>query len=158
MSINVNGREYGSWAEVPPEIRAKLASLPDKNGDGIPDVLQGDLSAFGSVGQSPDVTTVSTTTFAVNGVPYRSLADLPEVLRAEMDRAFQGLGDLGTAIIDATSTGGPPAAAPGPTGYAPPGTGFSAPAAPARDARPMMINGEPYEPEAGRKRWWQFWK
>jgi len=150
MSINVNGHEYASWAHVPPEIRARLAALPDKNGDGIPDVFQGDLSGIG-----PDVTTVSTTTFAVNGVHYRSLADLPEVLRAEMNRALRELGALGCAITDATSPGGSSAAA---SGNAPQGTGHLPPAQPARSDRPMMINGEPYDPQAGRKRWWQFWK
>ena len=160
--INVNGQQFGSWQDVPPEIRAKLAHLPDRNGDGIPDVLQGDTSGLG-----PGATTVTSTSFSVNGVEYASIDDLPAALRAEWDRALQSFGAFGNLVADAMR-GGTPAQQPppGPEGYAPPGTGFAAPGTgyaaprptPSAPSRPTLINGQPYEPDAGRKRWWQFWK
>jgi hypothetical protein len=70
VSITVNGRTYGSWAEVPPDDRALLASMPgfvDADGDGVPDLLQrsGDssvvhaswssTSASGSMGSWDDL-------------------------------------------------------------------------------------------------------
>ncbi|NLF05939.1 MAG: hypothetical protein GX593_13190 [Actinomycetales bacterium] len=170
MTINVNGQQYASWAHVPPEIRARLAHLPDKNRDGIPDVLQGDTSGLGPG------TTFETTTFSVNGVQYDSLDDLPQALRAEWERALSALGGgssggqgpathAGWTSSSAASAPSPspawqappPSGPPGPSG--PPSSGY----APARTpssarSRPTMMNGQPYVPDAARKRWWQFWK
>ena len=76
------------------------------------------------------------------------------MLRAEVDRAVQELGSLGSAILDATRTGAPAEAEPSAAGHAAPGTGFSDPRA-TDVSRPMLINGEPYQPDAPKKRWWQ---
>lgn len=179
MTINVNGQQYASWAHVPPEIRAKLAHLPDRNGDGVPDVLQGDTSGLG-----PGTTTFETTTFSVNGVQYDSLNDLPHVLRAEWERALSELGGAfsggpgPTTHAGWTSSSTAPAPGPSAAWNAPPRSGPPGPSglppsgpsglpssgyAPARNTpsatpRPTMMNGQPYDPDAARKRWWQFWK
>lgn len=44
--IIFNGREYASLEQMPPEVRRAherlFASLPDRDGNGIPDLLEGD--------------------------------------------------------------------------------------------------------------------
>ena len=50
-SYVIDGRRYNSAAEMPADVRRQfdqaMAALPDKDGDGIPDILQGNLGGFG---------------------------------------------------------------------------------------------------------------
>lgn len=85
MKITVNGTEYDSWADVPAELRDKLArvgpALPDTDGDGIPDLLEGR-------GQlPPGSTTVTTTTITADGKTYNSIDEIPADLRATLQSA-----------------------------------------------------------------------
>jgi hypothetical protein len=43
FKIIVNGKEYASLDQVPAELRDKLPLLEDKNRDGVPDILEGEL-------------------------------------------------------------------------------------------------------------------
>ena len=47
-SIIIDGQQFNSPAEMPPDLRRQfeqaIAALPDKDGDGTPDLLQGDFS------------------------------------------------------------------------------------------------------------------
>lgn len=146
MSINVNGQEYGSWDEVPPELRALFAALPDADRDGTPDILQGGTgtNAF------TNVTTVTTTSYTVDGTQYGSLEEMPDALRRQV-------GDL-LGALDTPAPGGAaePPARPEPaprTGRGPRGNVHQV-----EGTRPTVISGERYIPEASTKRWWQFWK
>ena len=53
----VNGETYQSPEQMPPAVRRQyeqaISVLPDKDGDGIPDLLQGDLSGLSGM-QSAD--------------------------------------------------------------------------------------------------------
>ncbi len=47
MQINVNGQTYARWEDVPPDVRQQLAAtLPDADRNGIPDLLEGNLSGL----------------------------------------------------------------------------------------------------------------
>jgi hypothetical protein len=47
VDINVNGQSYSRWEDVPPEVRQQLAAtLPDADRNGIPDLLEGNLSGL----------------------------------------------------------------------------------------------------------------
>ena len=42
MRIRVNGIDYDSWDDVPADLRAlMLRSMPDSDGDGVPDAFSG---------------------------------------------------------------------------------------------------------------------
>ena len=49
-SYVIDGRQYNSAADMPADVRRQfdqaMAALPDKDGDGIPDILQGNLGGF----------------------------------------------------------------------------------------------------------------
>jgi hypothetical protein len=49
MTITVNGRTYSSVDEMPPDVREQyekaMSLLADRNGNGIPDVLEGQTEA-----------------------------------------------------------------------------------------------------------------
>ncbi len=134
MQINVNGQSYQRWEDVPADIRATLqAKLPDADGNGVPDFLEGGALP------TTEGSTVTSTSFAVDGQAYTTAADLPPAVRQALQQA--GLG----SFLDAASTN---AAAPAPTPPAPP--------------RQTLLNGEPVESTTilgtEPKRWWQFWK
>lgn len=77
--IEYNGTVYDSWADLPPEVQDLVRTrMPDTDGDGIPDVLQG--------GPVPEP--VVTTTYSVDGTEYTSLDELPPDVRAHLQRAM----------------------------------------------------------------------
>ncbi len=39
--FTINGVDYPSWDQVPEELRRQLAALPDADGNGIPDLIEG---------------------------------------------------------------------------------------------------------------------
>jgi hypothetical protein len=92
--ITVNGVEYHSVEEMPPEVRAEydrmMSLLADRDGDGVPDVLQSQLThestrstkSINLIGSVSKVSTIS-----VNGKQYDRLKDVPPELRQLIDRA-----------------------------------------------------------------------
>src|SRR5262245_65570761 len=92
--ITVNGVEYRSVDEMPPDVRAEydrmMSMLADRDGDGVPDVLQGQLThestrSTNSINLIGSVSKISTIT--VNGKQYDRLDDVPPELRQLIDRA-----------------------------------------------------------------------
>ena len=140
MQIMVNGQQYDSWDAVPADIRQQLAAkLPDADGNGVPDLFEGG-------GLPPASSSVITSTsFAVDGRTYDSVASLPPEVQALLRNLLPG-----------AAAASPPAAAPAaPT--------MPAPAQQAQAAAPLaegeiMLNGVPTritgEP-AKKKHWWQ---
>ena len=81
MRIEVNGRVYGSWDDLPEDLRQQLAAsgmMADEDGDGVPDVFQGTFPA-----QAPQPSQ-----FAVDGQTYGSIAELPPEQRAKVEAAM----------------------------------------------------------------------
>ena len=81
MRIEVNGRVYGSWDDLPEDLRQQLAAsgmMADEDGDGVPDVFQGTFPA-----QAPQASQ-----FAVDGQMYGSIAELPPEQRAKVEAAM----------------------------------------------------------------------
>lgn len=83
MQINVNGQVYSRWEDVPADVRQQLAAtLPDQDRNGIPDLLEGNLS--GLVPGAP----ASFTSIAVNGQQVGSVGELPAEVQAALRQAF----------------------------------------------------------------------
>jgi hypothetical protein len=81
MRIRVNGQDYGRWEDLPDEVRGHLvATLPDADKNGIPDLFEGDLS-----GLPVDQTTTSVT---VNGQKVDSADQLPPEVQQVLRQAF----------------------------------------------------------------------
>ena len=108
MLINVNGQSYGTWAEVPAEVRQQLAAtLPDADKNGIPDLFEGNLSGLPTSGQ-PTFTSIS-----VNGQTVGSVGELPTEVQQVLRQAF-GWPAAGAAAAMPAAPGTPaaPAATP----------------------------------------------
>jgi len=140
MQIMVNGQQYDSWDAVPADIRQQLAAkLPDADGNGVPDLFEGGGLPLASS------SVITSTSFAVDGRTYDSVASLPPEVQALLRNLLPG-----------AAAASPPAAAPAaPT--------MPAPAQQAQAAAPLaegeiMLNGVPTritgEP-AKKKHWWQ---
>jgi hypothetical protein len=144
VEINVNGQQYDDWQQVPEAIRAQLeALLPDADGNGIPDALEG-KGGFGAGGSFPQPTVISTSSINFNGKQVNSISDLPQEV---VDR-IRGAG-LG-AFLEPQS---PPSA----TSDSAAATDSSTPLA----SHQVVMNGQVVDvnaPAATPRRWWQFWK
>ena len=93
--ITMNGKTYGRVEEMPADVRQQyeraMSMLPDRDGNGVPDVLEGKASP-----SDAGVTTV--TRFVVNGREYTSLDELPDAVRAALNVGMhRGLGQGGGA-------------------------------------------------------------
>jgi hypothetical protein len=94
MKIVVNGREYASPDELPAEARADyeraMSALADKNGNGIPDILEMDLGALSrsvsESGKGPATTVITSQKFVINGREYESVEQMPPDDRRQFDR------------------------------------------------------------------------
>lgn len=99
MKIVVNGREYSSPDEMPADVRTAfegaLATLADKNGNGVPDILELHLGTLtrsvseGVAGGSsalPATTVVTTQKFVINGREYDSIDQMPPELRRQFEQ------------------------------------------------------------------------
>jgi len=89
-----NGVEYASVDEMPPDVRYAyeqvLVRLPDKDRDGIPDILQA---------SAPDSVHIEThSRYVVNGREYRSPDEMPPDVRAIYEGARRGALRRGTVI------------------------------------------------------------
>ncbi|HCB01501.1 MAG TPA: hypothetical protein DEP19_03885 [Anaerolineae bacterium] len=91
--IHFNGKTYNSIEEMPPEMRQayqQIANmLVDKNGNGIPDFLEGDIVK----NISNIYTTASTINF--NGNTYSDFNELPPDVQAKVSTAFNQMAGMG---------------------------------------------------------------
>lgn len=92
MSVIIfNGKTYNSLEEMPANERQayeQIANmLVDKNGNGIPDFLEGDMVK--------NVMTAFVSSLNVNGQNYDGMNDMPPEIRAKVQGAFEKLSELG---------------------------------------------------------------
>ncbi len=91
QKITFNGKEYNTLDEMPPAERQAyeqlMAIFVDKDQNGIPDFLEGDLVR--------KILNASTATMIVNGQPVRSLETLSPEMRARYERGMKTLQALG---------------------------------------------------------------
>jgi hypothetical protein len=92
-TIVVNGVEYSSADEMPPEIRSQYervaALLADRDRNGIPDLVErpgGLAEALEHLPRGTFSASSSTQHWVVNGEEYGSLADVPAALRGVVQR------------------------------------------------------------------------
>ena len=89
--ITINGREYNSIDEMPPEVLAiyeqSMNMLADRNGNGIPDILEGGNVKI-SGGENFNVVSAVSRKFTVNGKTVERFEDLP----AEVQQKFRDVG------------------------------------------------------------------
>ena len=82
--ITVNGKEYGSLDEMPPDVRKNfekmIGMLADRDGNGVPDILEG-KALIGPAHGSGNVTSAVHTSFKINGQAYERFEDIPPELR-----------------------------------------------------------------------------
>lgn len=89
--INFNGKSYNSPDEMPPNEREAynqmMSMFVDKNGNGIPDFLEGDMVQ--------NILSAYTTQVDVNGNTYNNLDSLPPEVRQQVQGAFAKLSEAG---------------------------------------------------------------
>lgn len=89
-TIIFNGKTYNTPEEMSAAERATFEQLTglfvDKNGNGIPDFLEGDIVK--------NVTTAYTNIVNINGEMVNT-SDMPEEMRAKVQSAFQKMSELG---------------------------------------------------------------
>jgi hypothetical protein len=98
MKIVVNGREFSSPDQMPPDVRAAyeqaMSALADKNGNGIPDILEMHLDPAklnaAMCGASAGTTVISAQKFIINGREYDSVEQMPPEDRRHFE-AIQSL-------------------------------------------------------------------
>jgi hypothetical protein len=85
--IVVNGREYGSVEEMPPDVRQAYermrSAVVDSDGDGVPDRFEGKDANFVSVTRQRIV---------VNGREYGSVEEMPPDVRRAFESAREATG------------------------------------------------------------------
>ena len=91
MQIIFNGKSYNSVEEMPANERQAYESMfqifTDKNGNGVPDFLEGDIAQ--------NVVTAFTNVVHYDGKVYNSMDELPAEARQKMQEAMSKLGQLG---------------------------------------------------------------
>jgi len=89
--ITVNGREYASIDEMPPDVREQyrraMNLLADRDGNGVPDILERGGVNVTSDGRAVNVSSVVSSRIVVNGQEYTRWDDVPADVRAAMQRA-----------------------------------------------------------------------
>lgn len=92
-TIRFNGKTYNSVEEMPANERQAFEHLSnlfvDKNGNGIPDFLEGDMVK--------NVMTAFTSNVNFNGQTYNNLNELPPEVREKVQRAMDKLAQMGMA-------------------------------------------------------------
>ncbi|MBK7318516.1 hypothetical protein [Candidatus Villigracilis affinis] len=90
-TIIFNGKSYNSLEEMPEKERKAYDQMmdifADKNGNGIPDFMEGDMVQ--------KVLAANSTSLNISGVTYHNLDELPPELRQSVDKAFQVITKLG---------------------------------------------------------------
>lgn len=113
MSIIFNGKTYNNLEDMPANERQAFEQMSqmfvDKNGNGIPDFLEGDLAK--------NIITASSSTFVYNGKTYNNLNEMPEDIRNKVHMAFDMMSGMGmvskTAFVQEKSTASKSFIAPG---------------------------------------------
>jgi hypothetical protein len=104
--ITVNGVEYRSVDEMPPDVRRQydkmMAMLADRDGNGVPDLLQGKGSTQ-SIRSTRGVSSMShegiVEHIEINGKTYNRLEDVPRELR-EMIEETRRSGNPHTTVVE----------------------------------------------------------
>lgn len=90
-TIVFHGKTYNSVDEMPENVREAYKHLMnifvDKNGNGIPDFLEGDAAQ--------NVITAFSGNFNVNGTTYNNVDELPEEMRTRVQSAFNMMAQMG---------------------------------------------------------------
>lgn len=132
VEINVNGQVYSRWEDVPAEVRQQLAAtLPDHDRNGVPDLLEGNVTGLPAGAQT-------FTSISVNGQTVGSVGELPPEVQDVLRQAF----------------GWPAAATPAPAPAAAPPAGAPWPLQPGQ----VVLNGVPVTPAEvvePRRPWWK---
>lgn len=82
--FNINGVDYPSWDQVPEELRRQLAALPDADGNGIPDLIEGTAATLpDQVVRTQTYVETSSRSFVLNSP--EDFAALPPDVRALLD-------------------------------------------------------------------------
>ena len=93
QTIIFNGKTYKSIEDMPANERQAFEQMSqmfvDANGNGIPDLLEGDVVKNVISAHSTH------TSINVNGQTYTSFNELPPELRQQVDGAFQMLSNMG---------------------------------------------------------------
>jgi hypothetical protein len=96
--LTVNGITYESVNDMPPEVRrvydqtmAKLPELADRDGDGIPDIVQVE-------GRFPHGRTTVRRTIVVNGTSYADESAMPPDVRQIYDDAMRRVSEAGPSV------------------------------------------------------------
>lgn len=92
-TIIFNGKTYNSVEEMPELERQAFEQLSsmfvDKNGNGFPDFMEGDLAS--------NIITAVTSNVNINGKTYNNVNELPDNMREQLQGAFERLSELGLA-------------------------------------------------------------
>jgi hypothetical protein len=98
--ITVNGRAYRSVDEMPPDVRAEyeqaMQMLADKDGNGVPDILERGETLKSANGKSVTVTKFTSTTHALGD---RSILDRQPPFDIEEVIRRAELGDVGRNTV-----------------------------------------------------------
>jgi hypothetical protein len=97
--ITINGQTYPSVEAMPPEVRREyevaLSLLADRNGNGIPDLLEGKgisvtRDDHGLIHK--ELVSGASTRIFVNGKEYSSLEEVPAAMRQALENAWKKSG------------------------------------------------------------------
>lgn len=90
-TIIFNGKTYNTTDEMSAADRAAFEQLAgmfvDKNGNGIPDFLEGDIIK--------NVSTAYANLATINAQTYNNMNEMPEDMRIKVQEAFQKMSELG---------------------------------------------------------------
>ena len=90
-TIIFNGKTYNRIEDMPAGERQAFEQMSqmfvDKNGNGIPDFLEGDIAM--------NVMTASSGSFTMNGQTYSNVDEMPEEMRNKVKSAFDMMAKMG---------------------------------------------------------------
>lgn len=112
--ITVNGKEYRGVDDMPPDVRRQyeraMSVLADKDGNGVPDILEAGASfasrTFDDDGNALLTTEVTKSDVVVNGRHYARLEDVPADLRDLIRGATAGSFESRGRSLRRTDPGG----------------------------------------------------
>ena len=94
--IIVDGREFSSVEEMPPDVRRRyeqaMSALADRDGDGVPDIMQSGLPGIEDLGDGYHKVEVETRNeYLVDGEEYSSLDEMPPEAREMIGRMMRDM-------------------------------------------------------------------
>lgn len=113
-TIIFNGKTYNDINDMPADERQAYDQMSsiflDKDGNGIPDFMEGNIAM--------NVMNASTSGFVINSKTYASLDDMPEDTRNKMRSAFDALANAGlvskSTFVQMSETKSAPTSQPAP--------------------------------------------